>query len=107
LQYIYLAIAIFSEVFATSILKLTNGFSRLWPSMAVVIGYGVSFYSLSLALKTVPVGIAYAVWSGVGTAVVTAIGAILYRQSLTPIMYTGIAFIIMGVIVLNLKGHVH
>lgn len=103
----FLAMAIACEVFATSMLKLTHGFSRLWPSLAVTAGYALSFYALSQALRTIPVGVAYAIWSGVGTAAIAAIGALAYRQPLTPAMLLGIGLIVTGVVLLNLHRPVH
>ena len=78
--YLYLAIAIVAEVIATTSLKAADGFSRPWPSVAVVVGYGVAFYFLSLCLKTLDVGITYAIWSGVGIVLVTIAAAVFYKQ---------------------------
>ncbi|WP_083516004.1 DMT family transporter [Alicyclobacillus sendaiensis] len=103
----FLAAAIACEVFATSMLKQTQGFSRLWPSVAVILGYALSFYALSQALRTIPIGVAYAIWSGVGTAAIAALGALLYRQAITPTMAFGIALIIAGVVILNLHRPLH
>jgi len=102
MQWLYLAIAIVSEVVATSALKPSDGFTQLIPSVLVVIGYGLAFYFLSLTLRTMPVGVAYAVWSGAGVAFISLIGWILYRQSLGVLEITGIAFIVLGVLILNL-----
>lgn len=88
-------------------LKWTNGFSRLWPSLAVIAGYALSFYALSHALRTIPVGVAYAIWSGVGTAAIAAIGAMAYRQPVTPTMLVGIGLIVAGVVILNLHRPLH
>ncbi|WP_206832445.1 DMT family transporter [Alicyclobacillus fructus] len=103
----FLAAAIACEVFATSMLKWTQGFSRLWPSLAVVVGYALSFYALSQALRTIPIGVAYAIWSGVGTAAMVAIGALFYRQPVTPVMMLGIGLIVAGVVLLNLHRPLH
>ncbi|HKR76024.1 MAG TPA: multidrug efflux SMR transporter [Rhodanobacter sp.] len=97
-----LALAILAEVIGTSALKASAGFSRLWPSLVVVAGYGTAFYFLSLALRQIPVGIAYAVWSGVGTVLITLIGALAFRQKIDAAGVLGIALIIAGVLVLNL-----
>ncbi|MDX1604859.1 MAG: multidrug efflux SMR transporter, partial [Candidatus Competibacterales bacterium] len=78
--YLQLLIAIVAEVVATSALKATAGFTRLWPSLVVVVGYGCAFYFLSLCLRTIPVGVAYAVWAGLGMVLVALAGAVLYRQ---------------------------
>jgi small multidrug resistance pump len=97
-----LAVAILAEVIGTSALKASEGFSRLLPSMVVVAGYGVAFYFLSLTLKQIPVGIAYAVWSGAGTVLITLIGLLVFRQKVDLAGVVGIALIVAGVLVLNL-----
>jgi len=96
-----LALAILCEVVATSALKASEGFSRLVPSLVVVAGYGAAFYFLSLALRTIPVGVAYAVWSGVGIVLIAAIGWVLYAQKLDAMALFGMGLIIAGVIVVN------
>ncbi|GGA24179.1 DMT family transporter [Dyella nitratireducens] len=98
----YLALAILAEVIATSALKAANGFSQLVPSVVVIAGYGTAFYCLSAALRSVPLGIAYAIWSGVGTALIALIGVVLYKQKLDPAAMLGIGLIVAGVLVLNL-----
>ncbi len=97
-----LALAIVAEVIGTSALKAADGFSRFWPSLIVVAGYGAAFYFLSLTLRQVPVGIAYAVWSGVGIVLITMIGVLVFRQKIDLAGIVGIALIIAGVLVLNL-----
>jgi small multidrug resistance pump len=97
-SYLYLAIAILAEVIGTSALKATEGFTRLAPSLIVAIGYGVSFYFLALALRTIPVGVAYAIWSGVGIALITLIGWIVFKQALDAPALAGIALIVAGVV---------
>jgi multidrug transporter EmrE-like cation transporter len=97
-----LSLAILAEVIGTSALKASEGFSRLLPSVVVVAGYGVAFYFLSLTLKHIPVGIAYAVWSGTGTVLITLIGVLAFRQKIDLAGMIGIALIIAGVLVLNL-----
>jgi small multidrug resistance pump len=98
----YLALAILAEVIATSALKAANGFSQLVPSLVVIAGYGTAFYCLSLALRNVPLGVAYAIWSGAGTALIALIGVVLYKQKLDPAAMLGIGLIVAGVLVLNL-----
>ncbi len=98
--YLYLAVAILAEVVATTSLKAAEGFTRPLPSLLVVLGYGTSFYCLSLALKAVPVGVAYAIWSGVGIVLVTAIAAYLYRQVPDLPALLGMGLIVLGVAVL-------
>lgn len=100
--YVFLAIAIVAEVIATSALKASEGFSRLGPSIVVLIGYGIAFYCLSLTLRTLPVGIAYAIWSGAGIVLVSLIGWVLYGQKLDVWALVGIGFIIAGVLIVNL-----
>ncbi len=100
--WIFLGVAIVSEVVATSALKAADGFSRLAPSAIVVAGYAIAFYFLSLTLRTIPIGIAYAVWSGVGVALITLIAWLVYGQSLDLAGIVGIALIVAGVVVLNL-----
>jgi small multidrug resistance pump len=96
-----LAIAIVAEVIATSALKSSVGFTRLGPSAVVVLGYGVAFYSLSLALESLPVGIAYAIWAGVGIVLITLFAWLAYGQTLDLPAIIGLALIIAGVVVLN------
>lgn len=97
-----LSLAILAEVIATSALKLSDGFSRLWPSVVVVAGYAIAFFLLALTLKRMPVGIAYAVWSGAGTVLITLVGLVAFRQRLDVAGVVGIALIVAGVLVLNL-----
>lgn len=103
-QYLYLAIAIFAEVVATSALKASEEFSRLWPSVLVVVGYGVAFYFLTLCLRTIPVGVAYAIWSGLGVVLVAVIAYFLYGQKLDLPAIVGIGLILSGVLVINLMS---
>lgn len=109
MSYLYLAIAIVSEVVATSTLKASQGFTRLVPSLVVVAGYATAFYFLSLTLRTVPTGVAYAIWSGVGVALVTAIAWFVDGQRLDLPSIVGLSLIVAGVLVLNLcsKSAVH
>jgi len=100
-NWLFLGAAILAEVIATSALKASDGFSRLGPSALVVAGYGIAFYLLSLTLRTIPVGIAYAVWSGVGIVLISAIGWFRFGQSLDMPAILGIALIVAGVVVLN------
>ncbi len=102
MQWIFLAVAIVSEVVATSALKASEGFSRLLPSIIVVVGYAAAFYFLSLTLRTIPVGIAYAIWSGVGVVLIILISWFFLGQSLDFPAIIGISLILAGVIVLNL-----
>jgi small multidrug resistance pump len=98
---VWLALAIGSEVIATVSLKLSDGFTRPLPAAVVVAGYALSFYALSITLRTIPLGVVYAIWSGVGTAAVVVIGLFLFRESLDLVKVVGIGLIIAGVVVLN------
>ncbi|MDR2367554.1 MAG: multidrug efflux SMR transporter [Deltaproteobacteria bacterium] len=100
-NYLFLIIAIVSEVAGTSALKPSVGFTRLWPSLLVVLGYGLSFYFLSLAVRTIPIGIAYAIWSGIGTALIAVIGFAVFGQRLNLPTIAGMAMILAGVFAIN------
>uniref|UniRef100_E6PVV9 Multidrug transporter emrE (Efflux-multidrug resistance protein emrE) (Methyl viologen resistance protein C) (Ethidium resistance protein) n=1 Tax=mine drainage metagenome TaxID=410659 RepID=E6PVV9_9ZZZZ len=102
MHWTYLAIAIVTEVIATSTLKATAGFTRFAPAIVVVLGYGASFYFLALVLRTIPVGLTYAIWSGVGIVLISLIGFVVYRQTLDAAAIAGIALIVAGVLVINL-----
>ena len=102
MTYLYLAIAIVAEVIATSSLRACEGFTRLWPSVVVLVGYAVAFYFLSLTLRSMSVGIVYAIWSGVGIVLVSLIAWILFGQKLDLPAMVGMALIIVGVVVINL-----
>jgi len=101
MHWTYLAIAIVSEVIATSALKASDGFTKLIPSLVVVVGYVVAFYCLSLTLRALPVGIVYAIWSGVGIVLISLVGWLLFGQTLSSVALLGMAFITVGVIILN------
>jgi small multidrug resistance pump len=98
---IYLLLAIVTEVIATSALKATDGFTRPWPSALTLVGYAVSIYLLALTVRTMPVGIVYAVWSGAGIVLIAAIAWFYYRQAIDAPGLIGIALILAGVIVVN------
>jgi small multidrug resistance pump len=102
MKYFYLTIAIIAEVIATSALKSSEGFSKLRPSVIVIAGYGVAFYFLSLTLREIPVGIAYAIWSGLGITLVSAIGYFFYKQHLDFPAILGLILILAGVAVINI-----
>jgi small multidrug resistance pump len=103
--YVYLAIAILAEVIATTALKAADGFRNPAPSLLVVVGYATAFYFLSLVLKSIPVGIAYAIWSGLGIVLITLIAALVYRQIPDGAAILGMALIIAGVAVISLFSH--
>ncbi|MEB6548451.1 multidrug efflux SMR transporter [Heyndrickxia sporothermodurans] len=99
--YIFLTISIIGEVFATAMLKMSEGFTNFLPSLAVIVGYGLSFYFISLALKTIPLSLAYAIWSGVGTALTALIGIFIWDELFSTLKLAGILLIIGGVVLLN------
>ena len=100
--WVLLGLAIVAEVIGTTALKMSDGFTKLWPSLWVVVGYALAFYLLSLTLKHIPVGVAYAVWSGVGIALITLIGWLVFSQTLDWAAWLGIGLIISGVLVLQI-----
>ncbi|MFC7513721.1 DMT family transporter [Herbaspirillum sp. GCM10030257] len=102
--WIMLALAIVAEVVATSSMKLSSGFTRFWPSLATVCGYAISLYLLSQILRTLEVGIVYAIWSGVGLASVALIGVIWFGETVTAIKLIGLFAILVGVVLLNLAA---
>ena len=99
--YLYLAAAIVAEVIATNALKASAEFTKLAPSVIVVLGYGTAFYFLSLVLKTIPVGIAYAIWSGVGIVLIAIVAAIVFKQVPDMPAIVGMGLIVSGVVVIN------
>lgn len=106
--WVILVIAILAETIGTTALQASQQFTRAIPSVIVVIGYGISFYLLALALKSIPVGIAYAVWSGLGIVFIAAIGRLVFAQRLDPAAVAGIGMILAGILVINLfskAGH--
>lgn len=106
MAYVYLAMAIVAEVAATSALKASEQFTKLVPSLVVGFGYVISFYCLSLVLKTIPVGIAYAIWAGLGIVLISLVGLVVYRQSLDLAAIVGLFLIIAGVVVIYVFSNV-
>jgi len=102
MHWLYLAIAIVAEVTATSFLKASEGFTKLFPSLVVIVGYSLAFFFLSLTLKDIPVGVVYAIWSGAGVALIAAIGWLFLGQRLDAPAIIGMAMIVAGVVVMNL-----
>ena len=94
--------AVLSEVIATTSLKFSEGFTKIIPSMVVVVGYGLSFYLLSLTLKVMPIGVAYAFWSGIGIILTVILGRVIWNESLDWARVTGIVLIIAGILIMNL-----
>lgn len=104
MAYLFLVIAIGAEVVGTSLLKSTDGFTRLWPTVFTLAAYGTAFAFLAQAVKSVPVGVAYAMWSGLGTVAIVAIGAAFLGEPLTVTKALGVALVVAGVVILNLGG---
>ncbi len=102
MPFLFLAVAILADVIGTTALKASNGFTVWLPSLVVVAGYAASFYFLSLALRSIPVGVAYAIWSGVGIVLISVLGWALFRQRLDAAALVGVGLIIAGVIVIQL-----
>ena len=100
-HWLAIAIAIVAEVTATTALKASNEFTRLWPSLIVVAGYGVAFYFMTISMRVLPVGIIYAIWSGLGIVLVSIIGWFVYKQALDVPAMIGMGLIILGVVVIN------
>ena len=101
MQWMFLGIAIVTEVVGTVALKPSHGFTRLWPSVMVVVGYGLSFYFMSLALRTLSVGLIYAIWAGAGVALISVIAWVVFGERLDLPAIAGISLIIAGVIVIK------
>jgi small multidrug resistance pump len=106
MAYVFLVLAIAVEVVGTSLLRLTDGFTRLWPSVACLSAYALSIVFLALTVRTLPVGMIYAVWSGLGTAAIVAVSVTFLGEPLTPRLVVGVGLIITGVVTVNLSvGH--
>jgi small multidrug resistance pump len=101
MTYLYLAIAIIAEVAATSALKASEEFTNLIPSIIVVVGYGVAFYFMTLVLRVIPIGVTYAIWSGLGIVLVSVVGIFLYKQTPDIPAIIGMGLIVLGVVVIN------
>ncbi|MEU7434332.1 multidrug efflux SMR transporter [Streptomyces sioyaensis] len=104
MAYLLLAGAILSEVLATTAMKYSDGFSRLWPSVGTAAGYVLAFVLLAQTLKSMSVGTAYAIWAGVGTALIAAIGMVFLGESASGLKVLGVVLVIAGVVVLNMDG---
>jgi len=101
---LWLALAIGSEIVATTSLKVSDGFSKLAPSVVVVVGYAISFWAMSISLRSIPLGVVYAIWSGVGTAAIVLIGYLMFHEVLDAVKLGAIGLIVIGVILLNGAG---
>jgi small multidrug resistance pump len=107
MAWLFLLLAILSEIVGTTMLRLSDGFSKLLPSVAMVVFYALSFGALSLTLKRIDVGVAYAVWSALGTALIAAIGVLWFHEPMTALKIISLVAIIGGVVGLYLSGGVH
>ncbi|HBI8821390.1 TPA: quaternary ammonium compound efflux SMR transporter QacH [Staphylococcus aureus] len=107
MSYLYLALAIVGEIIGSSLLKASEGFSKLFPTIGVIIAFVVSFFFLSLALKTIPLNTAYALWSGLGLVLTTIISVLIWKEKLNMASIAGITLILAGVVILNLFGPGH
>lgn len=105
--YVFLGIAIVCEIFSTSMLKASAGFSRLLPSLAFLVGMGASFYAVSQAMLSIPLNVAYAIWAGVGTLLTAAVAVVFWKEPINALSGLGILLIVAGVVLLNLKGPAH
>ena len=107
LYWAYLIVAILTEVFGTVCMKMANGFQKPWPSAGMVMGYGLSFYFMTIAIKRIDVTIAYATWSGVGNILIALAGFYYFQEPMHPAKLISIGLIVLGVIGLNLSGTAH
>jgi len=107
MSYLYLALAIVGEIIGSSLLKASEGFSKLFPTIGVIIAFVVSFFFLSLSLKTIPLNTAYALWSGLGLVLITIISVLIWKEKLNMASIAGITLILAGVVILNLFGPGH
>ncbi|OSI12644.1 DMT family transporter [Neisseria canis] len=109
MHWLFLALAIVSEVFGSSMLKMSNGFTKLWPTIGMGLGFALSFYALSLALRAIPLGMAYAIWAGVGLVLTCLVSVVFFGQKVDAPGIVGIGLILAGVLVLNtlsrMNGH--
>ncbi|MUT65172.1 multidrug efflux SMR transporter [Paenibacillus sp. NEAU-GSW1] len=105
--YLFLAISIAGELFGTSMLKASQGFTKLYPSIFTVVAFGISFYFLSLTLKSLPLNMTYAIWSGIGAVATTIISVLIWKEKINTGSVIGIGLIVIGVVVLNLFGAGH
>lgn len=104
MSYFYLFIAIISEIIGTSFLKTSEGFSKLYPTLATAVSFVICFYFLSLSIRTIPLNIAYATWSGIGLVIVSLISVLIFKESINTVSIIGICLIVIGVVLLNFFG---
>lgn len=101
MSFFWLAVGIIAEVIGSSLLKITNGFKRILPTLGVILAYSIAFYTLSLALREIPLGVTYAIWAGAGTALTAIVSVIFYKEMINGKKTLGILFIVGGVVLLN------
>ncbi|MFM9277463.1 DMT family transporter [Paenibacillus jiagnxiensis] len=107
MAYLFLAISIIGELIGTSMLKASEGFSKLYPTIFTIVAFGISFFCLSLTLKTLPLNMTYAIWSGVGAVATVLISVLIWKEKINTGSIVGIALIVIGVVILNLFGAGH
>ncbi len=107
MQWVYLALAILLEIFGTTLMKMSDGLTKMLPTLGMFIAYALCFGSLALALKKIPVSVAYAVWSGVGIVIISAIGVVVFKETINTLKVVSIVLIVAGVVGLNLSGTAH
>jgi small multidrug resistance pump len=107
MAYLFLAISIVGELVGTSMLKASEGFTRLYPTLFTIVAFVISFFFISLSLKTLPLNMTYAIWSGVGAVATTLISVLIWKEKINTGSIAGIALIVIGVVVLNLFGAGH
>ncbi|CAK1234259.1 DMT family transporter [Fructobacillus fructosus] len=107
LAYFYLALAVIAETTGTALIGQTNGFTKLLPTILTLACYGLSFYLLAIVVKTIPVHLAYAIWSASGILIITSLSVVVFKASLNWQTVLGLALLIVGVVLVNLFGHVH
>lgn len=105
MPYLYLAIAIIAEIIGTTFLKNSEGFTKLYPTLFTILSFTACFYFLSLSIRTIPLNIAYATWSGVGLVIVSLISILIFKEATNLISVIGITLIVIGVVLLNFFGH--
>lgn len=103
MSYLFLAASILFEVFSSTMLKFSDGFKRLMPVIGIVVGYGISFYALSITLQSLPLGVVYATWSGVGTILTVVIGVLLFKEKVNKKGALGIVILLVGLVLMNLS----
>ncbi|MDK2829189.1 MAG: small multidrug resistance pump [Clostridium butyricum] len=107
MQWIYLLLAIILETVGTTLMKMSDGFSKLLPALGSLLSYGVCFAFLAISLKKIPVGVAYAIWGAAGITIISVIGILVFKENVSVLKIISILLIVVGVIGLNLSGASH